>query len=360
MNNDQYFHLFANCIPVKGVNRSIICDIQRNSFEFIPNELWFILTKQSKKTLKEIKAYFDNAYDEIIDEYFDFLIKKKLGRWITKLDKGLVNLNLVYEVPNAITNCIIDFDKTSNHPLPKIVKELDELICQAVQLRFYESITITELDNYLDYFKDSKVRGIEVLLPFVETFTSDAIIALAASHPRLLYMVLNGAPENKEAFYNNEKFKVNHTTVKMQSELCCGHIHSMYFRVNIKAFTEAKHFNSCLHKKIAIDKRGNIVNCPSLPQKFGNINEYSLTAALAHKAFKKTGAIRKDDITTCKVCEFRYICSDCRAYTEDPGDVYSKPLKCGYDPHTNEWQEWSSNPLKQKVMEHYKKKNTIH
>src|SRR3954465_9653925 len=136
MNQHLYFHLFANCIPVKGVNRSVICDLQQNSFEFIPNELFFILTKQSKKTVQEIKAYFDNAYDEIIDEYFDFLIQKKVGRWITKLDKGLTDLDLSYEVPNTITNCIIDFDKTSNHPLSKIVSELDELICQAVQLRF--------------------------------------------------------------------------------------------------------------------------------------------------------------------------------------------------------------------------------
>ena len=38
---------------------------------------------------------------------------------------------------------------------------------------------------------------------------------------------------------------------------------------------------------------------------------------------------------------------------EDPEDIYSAPLKCGYDPYTGEWEEWSTNPLKQKTIQFY-------
>ncbi|NIG32274.1 grasp-with-spasm system SPASM domain peptide maturase, partial [Enterobacter sp. Ap-916] len=31
----------------------------------------------------------------------------------------------------------------------------------------------------------------------------------------------------------------------------------------------------------------------------------------------------------------------------------SKPLKCGYNPYTGEWEEWSINPLKQKAIKYY-------
>ena len=60
----------------------------------------------------------------------------------------------------------------------------------------------------------------------------------------------------------------------------------------------------------------------------------------------------------CKDCEFRYICTDCRAYTEkthtnEEGLDTSKPLKCGYNPYTGEWEEWSTNPLKQKAIQFY-------
>lgn len=349
MNDQVYFHLFANCVPVKGINRSIICDLQQNTFEFIPNELWFMLTKQSKKTKGEIKAYFDHAYDEIIEEYFSFLIEKQFGRWVNKLDKGFTRLDLSYDVPNAITNCIIDIDKHSDHPMEKIVAELDTLICQAVQLRFYDGIDLTALDRYIGYFADSKVRGLEIILPFQEAFTNEALAVLSKKHPRLLYLLLSSAPKDREDVLNDERFKVNYTTAVINSSGCCGYIGSTYFRVNIKAFTQAKNFNSCLYKKISIDKDGNISNCPSFPKKYGNIKDFGLIEALCMNGFQKAGTIRKDDIETCKVCEFRYICSDCRAYTADPNDEYSKPLKCGYDPYTNVWEQWSANPLKQKV-----------
>jgi SPASM domain peptide maturase of grasp-with-spasm system len=349
MNENRYFHLFANCIPVKGVNRSIICDLQQNTFEFIPNELWFMLTKQAKKTLAEIKAYFDHAYDVTIDEYFDFLIKKDFGRWVNQPDKGFKALDLSFETPSTISNCIIDFDASSNHPLSKIVAELDGLICQAVQLRFYHALSLGKLKEHLNFFNDSKIRGVEVIVPFSDEFTDESLNVLAECYPRLVYLVLSGAKDNKEEIYNHDKLKVNHTTSVIDSSHCCGYISPRSFRVNIKAFTEAKNFNSCLHKKIAIDKEGNISNCPSFPAKYGNIQSTGLIEAIRMQGFKKTWNIRKDDIHTCKVCEFRYICSDCRAFTRNRDDAFSKPLKCGYDPYTTVWEEWSAHPLKEKT-----------
>lgn len=53
------------------------------------------------------------------------------------------------------------------------------------------------------------------------------------------------------------------------------------------------------------------------------------------------------------MCEFRYICTDCRAFLVDPRDSRSKPLKCGYNPESGLWKEWSDNPLSQESIEHY-------
>ena len=86
---------------------------------------------------------------------------------------------------------------------------------------------------------------------------------------------------------------------------------------------------------------------------YGHIEEYSLQAALTDPEFKSYWGITKDKINSCKVCEFRYMCSDCRAYVENPNDLYSKPLKCGYDPYTTKWEEWSTHLLKQDAINHY-------
>jgi SPASM domain peptide maturase of grasp-with-spasm system len=94
-----------------------------------------------------------------------------------------------------------------------------------------------------------------------------------------------------------------------------------------------------------------------MPQSFGNIKDTTLEEALNHPDFKKYWNVTKDMIQVCKDCEFRHICTDCRAYTERTyfeRDIdLSKPLKCGYNPYTNEWAEWSTNPLKQKAIEFY-------
>jgi len=86
---------------------------------------------------------------------------------------------------------------------------------------------------------------------------------------------------------------------------------------------------------------------------YGNISVTKLIDVVNNPEFQKVWQIRKDDIAKCKDCEFRHICTDCRAYLENPGDQYSAPLKCGYDPNTNVWEEWSINPLKGKAIECY-------
>jgi radical SAM protein with 4Fe4S-binding SPASM domain len=47
--------------------------------------------------------------------------------------------------------------------------------------------------------------------------------------------------------------------------------------------------------------------------------------------------ITKNQIEICKDCELRYICQDCRAYTIDENNKYSKPLKCKYDQYQAVW-----------------------
>lgn len=86
---------------------------------------------------------------------------------------------------------------------------------------------------------------------------------------------------------------------------------------------------------------------------FGNVKNTSLKKVFRNPDFKKYWQINKDSIDVCKDCEFRHICTDCRAYIENPENPFSKPLKCGYNPYTNEWSEWSSNPLKQKAIHYY-------
>ena len=122
----------------------------------------------------------------------------------------------------------------------------------------------------------------------------------------------------------------------------CGVIDKMYFTADMATFTEARKYNSCLNQKIAVDTRGDIKNCPSLEKSYGNVVDTSLREALFRKGFKDWWAIAKDQVDICRDCEFRYVCTDCRAFIQDRDNLYSKPAKCAYDPYTATW----ARPLK--------------
>jgi radical SAM protein with 4Fe4S-binding SPASM domain len=75
-----------------------------------------------------------------------------------------------------------------------------------------------------------------------------------------------------------------------------------------------------------------------LPQSYGNIATTSLQETLLQQNFKDLWYINKDQIKVCQDCEFRYLCTDCRAFITTPEDKFSKPSKCTYNPYTGEWQ----------------------
>ncbi len=96
-----------------------------------------------------------------------------------------------------------------------------------------------------------------------------------------------------------------------------------------------------------------------MKESFGNLTDTTLVEAIEKPGFQKTLGYKKNFITKCKDCEFRYICTDCRANLENPDDIYSAPCKCSYDPYTGEWSEWSDNPLKNKAIEFYSMEELI-
>lgn len=69
MNSNNFIKLYANCIPIKGVNRSIIYDLQKNTYFFIPNILFEIIELSKSKTLHEIIEYYGIENKEFILEY---------------------------------------------------------------------------------------------------------------------------------------------------------------------------------------------------------------------------------------------------------------------------------------------------
>lgn len=194
----------------------------------------------------------------------------------------------------------------------------------------------------------------EIIAKYPKNLTDAQIDSFIDANDGVLLLVLFSAPDESVRKHGDRTYGFTvHTTQEINSSLHCGIVSPSYFAPNTKMYYDGLNGNSCLNKKIAIDVDGNIKNCPSQAKSFGNINSISILDAMSDIGFKSLWTITKDSIHVCKDCEFRMICTDCRAYIDNPEDIYSKPLKCGYNPYSSEWQDREKMQDKQRSIAFY-------
>lgn len=355
--NQKYFNLYSNCILSNGTNRSLIMDLQRGKSFPIPNSMLEVINfLKIKNSYENTILKFGVENKNIVDEYIDFLIVNELGFFLDDDEFDLfIDLDKTIEFPEDITNIVIELSELTIPFYDSIIESLDKITVSNIQLISYEIIKFDELSKFLKKIKKTELKSVELVLKYSQEIIEN-IHFFGSVLQEITSIVLHNSPHNYE---NNAITTVDivFTELDIKNFKYCGIVKMDYFITNQTKVLESINHNSCLHKKISIDKEGNIKNCPSMPQSFGNIKDTTLEEALIHPDFKKYWNINKDMIAVCKDCEFRHICTDCRAYTErnhfEGAIDLSKPLKCGYNPYTNEWAEWSTNPLKQKAIEFY-------
>lgn len=353
INLDLRFYMHSNCFITNGANRSIIVDTERNEFDFLPVELANNLLKYNSLTIKELFSVFEFDDIETVMEYFIYLVSKEY------IFTSKLNVPIDYQIiPNTLIQkdsyiSIIDIDDNIQNISDFITKvEKEQININIIQLRFYKTISVENLESVIALFNNTTVRNIQILGKFHNNLNS--VIKLKDKYPRIKFINSYDSDQTQD----NEVSKCNSCTIvkskrEMNSEKNCGKIDFSQFVKNIYNYSLSNKHNSCLFNKISLDRFGNIKNCPSMSESFGNIKDSSLDEVINKLEFKKYWNITKDQIEGCKDCEFRHICTDCRAFTEDPDNRYSKPLKCGYNPYTNLWEEWSVNPFKQKAIKYY-------
>jgi SPASM domain peptide maturase of grasp-with-spasm system len=335
------FRLFACCLPVRGVVRSTICDLQRGEYHFIPNSLYEILTTHRDATLEQLKAMVDPEAHDTLDEYFAFLEEKELGLW-TSEPESFPELNLHWEVPSVITNAIIDVDQESNHDWEELIRQLGDLGCRALQLRVFCEMPLAAVDAALEPSLYGPLRSIDVLMKWTPEHEPEQLREFMKKHRRIQSATVFSAPENRvEKYFVDSSFLV-YASQTISSHEHCGQVLPGYFTTGTAFTLESLRFNNCLNGKISIDVRGEIRNCPSMPASFGNAQTTRLHAAVMDETFREFWEVNKDQVEVCRDCEFRYVCPDCRAWVRTSEERFAKPSKCGYDPYTGTWSEAST------------------
>lgn len=355
---EKVFLLFSNCVPVRGVKRTAICDLIKGEIHLVSNEL-FSLFSNNAMVIKDVLSTLNDEDHDTFFEFIKFLEEKNLGFWC---EEQLVNLfpplSMEWDYCSSISNCVIDVGDDMQYFNDDLIHQLEELQCYYLQLRFFEIVEISYLLSLMNLIKESKIKSIEIIIKFSFAFGFiDNLISLIQQHAQLSSIFVHSSPDS-DTFANRVKgWNIYFFEQAINDTTHCGNIDPSYFSINTEMFTESKVFNNCLNRKISIDRNRQIKNCPSMNDTYGSITNVRLKDVVNSETFKRIWKVGKDQINVCNQCEFRYVCSDCRAYLEDPLDIYSKPLKCGYNPLTCEWSEWSDSLLKKNAIEYYSKAN---
>lgn len=352
----RYFNLFSNILITKGASRILISDLQRNLSELYPLEFYDLIEELKMQSVEDVIKGYDEDSKEIVLEYLDVLLQEEFG-FITQnnWDKNFPPLSYEFIDYNILSNIFLELDNLK--VLNKIRQSIESLEIKHMVIYAKNDLDAEDLLEIDRKFENSPLEGIEIYSPFHDGINENLIQKLNNKTSRIYNLVFYGCKQAPFNIKDDYRFTLHFTDQDLKIS-SCGKVNLDYFNTNLPKVLEAMNYNSCLHKKISIDSEGNIRNCPSMTESFGNIKNTTLEEALHNKAFKKYWNLTKDKIEVCKDCEFRYICTDCRAYTErthedKEGLDVSKPLKCGYNPYIGEWQDWSTNPLKQKAIKYY-------
>jgi len=105
-------------------------------------------------------------------------------------------------------------------------------------------------------------------------------------------------------------------------------------RIELFPFLYSNYFNPCLGHQVAVDANGDIKCCLWLDKALGNVEYDDIKSMIIRGDFDVYWETHKMKIESCKDCELRSVCDDCRADVENAGrDFFAKPSFCDYDPY---------------------------
>jgi SPASM domain peptide maturase of grasp-with-spasm system len=332
------FKLYSNVIPVSGFKKGILCDLFRNQIFQLPKDLIDILESYNEISLSILTQAYGKDNEEVLRQYLSFLVERKLVFTAKESTFPSFNdFNIEWDKPSIITNAQIVIGKhTCINKMYEILKELEILGCKAI-LFILVNVSLADKCDVLEKVDNDFEFIFDVLLDYAYNNHDCKLIDCAESFKKVINIkICNSTIESIE-----KSLKYNYLTfswLKMPlKEMPCSIINNSSFNPSMEFFCEARSYNSCLNRKVCIDQDLGVSNCFAMTKSFGNVMKGNLGDIIKYTKLSEAWNISKDKIESCRDCEYRYVCHDCRAFLEDMNNLFSKPAKCKYNPYTGKW-----------------------
>ena len=316
--------------------RSIIFDSLKQEIYHVPNSVVEVISRLDQINLRSLYQEYQDQ-EKVLNQYIKFFVDANLV-YVADSGRKTLPIDTVWESPYTISNVILEYGEYIKLHLPSIVSQFEVLHVQAVEIRIYHPIEINIILEMLDCFAASCVVSITLVVPYCPKLVG-RITEIKSRSARITKLVVSDVPDTAEfdeEHYLGLDFTLIALSIAVDDSTCCGVINAHNFNYTLQAYLESRQANSCLNRKISIDTKGRIKVCPSMVEEFGNIHSTSLSEVLHEGSIQQYWTITKSQIDICNICEYRDVCSDCRAYTET-SQPHGKPSKCNYDPYTMVW-----------------------
>lgn len=300
-NKNKYFRLYPNYIPVKGVNKSIIADINGSTYFEIPSLVYDVLniTLEKEYELDQLFKHFENKYDAGIKGYLDLFIEKRMG-FYSSTNVNFHKYTYEYRSPFKITNAIIEITNEDNYNLFTLIEDLQDLGCYEIELRVKNYASLNFVIEILKKFKTSVIRSFYLICNHKDGQEIYKLEDEIESNLKIIQVKIFNCK-------NNSKKKKNSKIQHIDQDFIDDDGFSGFI-INPTYFYEAQTHNASLNQKVSIDEYGNIKNYLGHKKDFGNVNSVRIKDVIEDDDYTKNWKIPNEKIEKCRECQYRFFC----------------------------------------------------
>jgi radical SAM protein with 4Fe4S-binding SPASM domain len=254
-----------------------------------------------------------------------------------RIDKGPVNsaiINLLNGDIFQVSNDYIEkFEKGQYENIPEFINTLEEehLIINVEEARWIPKIKID-----VDKKKNEELTIINTL-ELEDGVDLEFVINRFNSIPINIKRIFFYGKENTTKYFQG----IPIVRKKKDFSACetLSSVNEDFLDINENDYRLNMSYNSCWCGRLAVTAGGNFRPCIFSSLILGNIKEDANNIPKIIEELRNYWKITKDKVATCKDCELRYVCFDCREISlRNTNDLYGCNPFCNYDPYKGEWK----------------------
>lgn len=313
MKKNNYFKLYGNVIPVDGYSESLICDLEKNTFLPVANQLFNLIELTERNfSIQDINKIYKNKNNKAIELFFEYIHNKGYG-FYTNEPELFPKIQLNWFSPYELTNSIIEIKKESTTHIRTAVEKISSIGCEAIELRFLDCLNMITINEICNLVTQGKIKCIFLFIKYNKLYSHDEICSLYSKFHAICSVTVHSSPLIDIKDINTSLFlskRIKYTTKQLEP-IIAGIEKVIPIRVlNMSSFTEAINYNMGLNRKLCINHKGLIKNYLSHSKDYGSIKTADLQEIIKDKSFTYYWNITKDKTEICKDCQYRYMCMD--------------------------------------------------